>query len=242
VLEIIHFYDHFCLLSSESVCRYKKQDDEALIWFPLDIAQYPLAMSRLSLQGEAGGSCENSSPCGKTPDGADQFSMIREEDCEELVSCIPNGCFLDYSYCTANVDTYKEKGYGCFADVIAECGNRAPDDGSFPTRASFIELMLAAPLHDSRSTFTKSMQQPIMIQGEQCTVGQCGNGPDGKKQRFMIDPADCDDYNDCGDPKECVREYFFCAEEFEIVKTRLLTRSYECTNDFGDEDFICEDN
>jgi hypothetical protein len=59
----------------------------------------------------------------------------------------------------------------------------------------------------------------------------CGSGPDGmKKQGWMLNPKDCDNFDDCNGNMTCEFEYLCCAEELEIYGTLLLTK-HKCLGD-----------
>jgi hypothetical protein len=80
--------------------------------------------------------------------------------------------------------------------------------------------MTLASIKSMLSTLSQSKETPawLMIQAEECTTQQCGTDPDGNKQGSMINPADCDDYNNCNGDFECQTEFTFCAEDLKLIK------------------------
>jgi hypothetical protein len=120
---------------------------------------------------------------------------------------------------------------------------------------SKLSLMQRTPRMAGNTTMTKEAPPAsLTIQAKQCTTIQCGTDPHGKKQGYMIDPADCDDLEFCfnvpidddgiddgiddgGPPIVDCYKYLFCAEDIEIEKTILLT-NYECIGD--EDDNICD--
>jgi hypothetical protein len=176
------------------------------------------------------GSCPNEVDiCGTTPKGDTQYCLSRKEDCDERTACIDAAnaagnmtavveCIFTYVYCTANVNAAAKEGYACDSNVTCS-DRRTQDPFGIRTGPSLMQSMMAI----SSATGERS---PIIQAEQKCVTSQCGTAPDGSKQGYMLNPADCEEVESCN-VIDCQFEYLFCAEKAEIDKARLLTK-YEC--------------
>jgi hypothetical protein len=196
-------------------------------------------MPPLVMAFDSGGSCSASGNlvCGEAPQGDTQYVLLSDDcDVDEFFSCLESAgsdveeildCISSKAYCTSKIDKAEDIfGYKCFIEAASDCTRSSEE-------IDLIGSMLSASMPHTMlgKTITKELPGGIMTQAELCTTFQCGTTPNGKEQHFLIDPSDCDDYEDCfqNDPTECAK-FLFCAEDYEFDTTLKLT-SYECTGD-----------
>jgi hypothetical protein len=155
--------------------------------------------------------------------------LAREADCAARIACLEEAmndlnvtaiveCVYTYVYCTANVDAAIEQGYEC--DSTVTCTDpRTQDRFGWRTVPSLMESMMTIS--------ERTDERAPVIQGlQECVTSQCGTAPDGTKQAYLLDPADCDAAENCTSIG-CAFEYVFCSEEKEIQKAKLVAK-YEC--------------
>jgi hypothetical protein len=175
--------------------------------------------------------------CGATPEGVAQYEMLKKDvDCEALLDCIFNdgeipevvSCIYDFIYCTANIDNARAQGYRCYSEVFDICFEALGyPDRSEEEAAKASELIedihSSLPMNGGGTTMLSSGPISSQVATEECVSVRCGTAPDGARQIYMMDPADCVFYYQ----NACFNRCFFCAEEAEIDQTRFST-SYEC--------------
>jgi hypothetical protein len=187
----------------------------------------PSLATSLSASPPVGGSCADpffEIICGGTPNGDTQYAML-PEDCDtllEFVECTDDDCYENFVFCTAGIDNARAQGYECFIEAFDACF--APRSEEEAAKASkFIEDIRSSLPMNGGTTMLSSGPISSHLATKECVSVQCGTAPNGVKQSYLLDPANCG-FSQSG---ACGPSCIFCAEDAEIEKTRFSS-SYEC--------------